>query len=92
MSMTDPELVPTLPQPNEFPKDFCVPKSLSDLVIPSAAKEGQRHPNPKVDLPLFRFLKKVKGCQSLSLQLSWVSVNLFSIFGPHSKQLLTLPV
>jgi hypothetical protein len=71
--------VPILPQPNEFPKDFYLPKSLSDLVIPSAAKGGHR---PNVDFPIYRFLKKVKGGQSLSLELSWVSVNpfTFSVF------------
>lgn len=67
-----------MPQPNEFPKNFYVPESMSDLVIPSAARSGQHHTD--VDFPIYRFLKKVKGCQSLGLALSWVSVNLYFIW------------
>jgi len=57
---------PSLPQPNDFRKDFIGPKSLSDCVATKKLSNISLLPR--------QFLKKVKGCQSLSLELSWVSV------------------
>ena len=63
-------VVPDLPQPNEFSKDWQAPRSFRDLVVITNEK---RSPSDD-EFPPQRFLKTVKGCQSLGLALSWVLV------------------
>jgi hypothetical protein len=66
-------VVPILPQPNEFPKDWHVPRSFCEFVIPVTLTNEKRYPD-NLDLPPQQFLKAVKGCQSLGLAMSWVLV------------------
>ncbi|KAF9478879.1 hypothetical protein BDN70DRAFT_807870 [Pholiota conissans] len=66
--------VPSLPAPNVHPpNDMLKAHSLSDLLIPpSTTKSKDSLLAKKAPQPLQRFLKKVKGRESLSLALSWI--------------------
>ncbi|KAF9075073.1 hypothetical protein BDP27DRAFT_32760 [Rhodocollybia butyracea] len=62
--------VPNLPPPNEHPPDkiLFLPKRLSDYIVPPGSGSG----GSSCTGTYHRFLKKTKGRQSATLQLSWV--------------------
>ncbi|KIM38160.1 hypothetical protein M413DRAFT_30301 [Hebeloma cylindrosporum] len=62
--------VPALPAPNiHQPNGMQMAKSFSEFVVPvNASKKAKGGPPPEIH----RCLKKVKGCQSLGIALSWV--------------------
>jgi len=64
--------VPALPAPNiHKPNEMHVAKSFRELVVlVNSSKNAKGGPPPVIH----RCLKKVKGCQSLGIALSWMSV------------------
>ncbi|KAK0190642.1 hypothetical protein F5146DRAFT_1223500 [Armillaria mellea] len=63
--------VPDLPSPNEhLPSALFLPTKLTEYVCPP--KSAKAHNDQA--LPMYKFLRKAKGIQSLSLALSWTQV------------------
>lgn len=62
--------VPALPAPNiHQPNGMHIPKSFSEFVVPVNSSKNAKGAPPPV---IHQYLKKVKGCQSLGIALSWV--------------------
>ncbi|KAK7449620.1 hypothetical protein VKT23_013096 [Stygiomarasmius scandens] len=60
--------VPNLPPPNEHPpNDLFLPNKFSDYLLPPANKNAMAD-----TVPSHQYLKKAKGIQPITLQLSWI--------------------
>jgi hypothetical protein len=77
--------VPSLPPPNEHaPSVLFRLNSLRELVAPLNPNKDHGNKDSDRARVAHRFLKKVKGIQSLGLQLSWVFVVL-SFLSPFPR-------
>lgn len=65
--------VPRLPEPNDHPpNDMYLPSTLAGLVRPTKIKDEDHSESTTSNTKPSPFLNKVKGLQSLNIELSWV--------------------